>query len=155
MEIEELLSYCQITAIHNRLLPDAQALYRKFCRQYSKKFYTPLPQVMELDSIHVIQSVYEDSLENMDLEDDEDVAAILERILMLEDPNYEAVSEEDLQDFIDEAEQEEEERVDTGLSLHKALLKKEAPKAPAQAPKELPKNGGINLSYLSESKNEG
>lgn len=163
MDIEEIISFCQATGIHNRFYPDAAALYRKFCRIYSKTFHTPLFEVEKLDAIHVVQAVTEDRLEGFDLEDDTHVMQLLERILVIRDPNYIAEAEEDLKDWIEEAEADEEERVKNNISLTKALkptykdpfVRAAVKAAEEKVKKELPKQGGINLSYLDESDNEG
>lgn len=50
----------QILALDAVENPDFDAFYRRTCRWYSEKFSTPLPQVMDLDPIHVFQTYYEE-----------------------------------------------------------------------------------------------
>jgi hypothetical protein len=50
----------QILALDAVENPDFDAFYRRITRWYSEKFSTPLPEVMDLDPIHVFQTYYEE-----------------------------------------------------------------------------------------------
>lgn len=49
--------------------PTPEFKWRQICRYYSKNFHTPLDRVYELDPFDVAQAVYEDSYEEMELND--------------------------------------------------------------------------------------
>lgn len=50
----------QILALDAVENPDFDAFYRRICRWYSEKFSTALPEVINLDPIHVFQTYYEE-----------------------------------------------------------------------------------------------
>lgn len=154
MDYTDILEYCQAIALANKLEPDDAAIYRKFCRAYSKKFSTPLPEVLKLDAEHVMLTMFEDELEGVDLENVEKVESLLDILYGMADPEYEGKKKEELDDFMEDAMEEERERLAEKKTVVQHLSKKK--KTPEkEKPKELPKAGGINLQYLEESENEG
>lgn len=148
INFKDLLDACQALALSAKLEPNEEAVWRSICRSYSKKFNTPLHVVLTLDPEHVILNHYEEQLEDIDAE--EQAEQLLDIIYGLEDPEYEQQKREELDSFIKEAEEQEKERIKAGRPIHKAL-KDELPKF--DKPKELPKSGGINLSYLESEEN--
>lgn len=149
MNFRDIVEVAWAEAFASKLDGDEAAMYRGICRIYSKTFHTPLHVVEnELDPLYVVRSVYEDQLDSSKLDDVETVQKMLEMIYSLEDPNYEVEQEGDLKEFMEEAEQEESERVKSGTKLFKHLSAKK--KESTEPAKELPKSGGINLAYLDE-----
>lgn len=61
----------QILALDSVENPDYDAFYRRTCRWYSEKFSTPLPDVMALDTVHVLQTYYEERFTTSYVPDDE------------------------------------------------------------------------------------
>jgi uncharacterized protein (DUF885 family) len=59
----------QIQAAEAILDPDEASYYRKICRWYSTKFHTPLMQVYQLSTDHVLTNYYESIMENMSYND--------------------------------------------------------------------------------------
>lgn len=156
MELSEMIEWCNAKALESKLLPDEDSFYRSLCRKYSKRFHTALPSVEALDPMHVILAVYEDQMEDIDLEDVEALNKLMDIIMTKIDPEYEGQKAAELDEFMEAAQEEEEQRLEDNTPLLKALSKKKPKTAPraTQAPKELPKQGGLNLSYLADSENE-
>lgn len=158
-DFKALADYCQAQALSDKLRPGDEAVWRQFCRKYSRIFHTPLHVVELLDPAKVILAIYEDQLEEVDV--DENMEAILDLIYSLEDPDYFKEKRDDLKQFIKDAEKEEEIRQEIGKPIHRLLaeedsvsLKKSTPeKAPAPLNKNLPQGGGINLAYLEKEEN--
>lgn len=145
IHISDIIELCQVEAIADKLLPTSASRWRKLCREYSSMFHTPYKDVLEMDPEFVILSVYEKELDDIDINDK--LEDLMERVYTIEDPDYEVAKEKDLVDFIKDAEEEEAERVKENRPVFgkkKALLNKEEPT------KEQPKGGFIDLSYLSK-----
>lgn len=163
IDFKDLLEYCQAEAIASRVSPTEDSVWRNLCRQYSKKFHTPLSLVLEMDPEHVILNVYEDQAEEMELEDYQKLEHVLDIIKGIEDPNYEAAKAAEQDEFDRQAELEEEERIKSGKAVHPALQRKlneklaaDKAKAEGKEPEpEKPKQGFIDLSYLSKGDSEG
>jgi hypothetical protein len=158
IEYSEILSWAHAQAILNTLESSEVAVHRQICREYSKKFHTPLHLVLQMDPHDVILAYYEDLLENFDKDEPKHMEYILDTIYTLEDPNYSTEKGNELQEFIDKAEQEEEERVAAGRPIHKAMkkqvtLKHDSEKPDPALPKR-PTGGSINLSYLSKEEED-
>lgn len=158
IEFKDLADYCQALALANKLHPTDEAIYRSFCRQYSRSFHTPLHQVLDLDPIVVMTAIYEDQLEEISLDDN--MEQIMDLIYQLEDPEYAQQKRDELKQFIKDSEEEEEERIEMGKPIHRALadenevsLKKDTSEVPPTPNKKLPQGGGINLSYLEREEN--
>lgn len=152
MDFSDLLDYTQAQAIVNTLENTELAVWRRKCRTYSQKFSTSLHLCLNgtIPAEEILLAVFEDQLESF--EEEKDLDNLLDTIYSMEDPDYERQKKEDLEEFIEKAEKEEDERLAAGRPIHKGL-KGEATiptqEIPGeQKPKELPKSGGINLSYL-------
>ena len=147
---QEILNACQIEALDSTLNPTEDYVYRKMCRAYSMKFNTPLLEVYKMDLEHIAQNLLELKHEDVDVEDSID--SIIELINKIEDPNYQANEDKEMDEFVKASEELEEERLKQGLkpgSIKKSLLKKEEEK-----PKIQPQGGSINLSYLEDMEKE-
>lgn len=150
LEFKELLDYCQVEAINNKAGPTEDSVWRSIARTYSKLFNTPLHVVLnDLVPEEVILNVYEYQLDNLDINKFENLQELYEIVCKIEDPNYETKVEEELDEFVEQAEREEEERVKYGKSIpgvsKKTLLGKKEPET-----EKLPTQGSINLEYLAK-----
>jgi hypothetical protein len=156
MSLKELIDTCKAEAIAYKLYPNALSEWRWFCRQYSKLFNTALHIVETMDPEHVILHIYEEQLEEVDAV--EHIDELMRKIYAIEDPEFEKLQEDDLQNFVKMAEEEEKERLASGRPVHKqeldepSLLPKSVPKP--KTFKELPKEGFLNLSHLENSDDE-
>jgi hypothetical protein len=159
MDFKELTEYCQALALASKLSPDEAAVWRYMCRTYSRKFSTPLAQVIEMDPEHVILNVYEDQMDELDTE--ENLEKFLDIVYGLEDPEYEAQKRSELDEFISKAEAEEQERVKKKKPIHPALRfesevsTKNTSENEEVLPPNTPQGGSINLSYLAKEETEG
>lgn len=147
MGLQELIDSCQAMALVHKFEPDEISVYRSYCRKYSKTFHTPLHQVLKMDPEHVILSVYEDRLSEVDIE--ENTEELLDMINSLADPEYEKQQKEEIDRFVEQVEEEEKQRIAKGKPIHPALKDENE-----TAIKSLPKSGGINLSYLEDDDNK-
>jgi len=153
IDFSELLEYCRIEAIASKMAPTEDSIYRSICRDYSEMFHTPLHQVLEMDPMHVVLNVYEKQAEGMDIEDYQKLELIMDTILGIEDPNYEAKKSKEQEEFDRQAELEEEERIKAGRPVYQAK-KKTLPANENPADKKLPTGGSINLDYLAKQDRE-
>lgn len=159
IDLQELLYYCQAEAIANKMNPNEASVYRSICRSYSEKFHTPLTLVMELDPEHVILNVYESQAEDMKIDDYQRLESIMDTLLMMEDPNYEAKKKDKQAEYDRQAELEEEERIKSGKAVHPSLqkdLNRKKISGNSEEPEEKkPTGGSVNLDYLSRQDSEG
>jgi len=154
IDFSELLEYCRIEAIASKMAPTEDSIYRSICRDYSEMFHTPLHMVLEMDPLHVVLNVYEKQAEGMDTTDYQKLELIMDTIMGIEDPNYEAKKSKEQEEFDRKAELEEEERIKAGKPIYQP--KKKTLSKNEEAPdKKLPKGGLINLDYLSKQDSEG
>lgn len=148
----DLLEYVQAVAIAEKVHPTDEGLWRYICRNYSKKFNTPLHEVIKMDPEFVMLHYYEDQVDAIDTEDD--LERILDIIYTLEDPEYERQKEKDVEDFIKESEEQEEERIKAGKPIHPAMKNDSIEKAllgkETKVEEKQPLGGQIDLSYLEE-----
>lgn len=152
VQFKDLLDYCQAEAIANKLSPTEASMYRAICRTYSRLFHTPLAQVQAMDPEHVILEVYEDQLESLDEDKYENLEKMLDTILAIEDPEYERVKNEKLDEDIAKYEAEEEERVRLNKPIHPSLGKPGPLDAVLPSP-DAPKSGKVDLSHLDDEDN--
>lgn len=153
IDFKELLEYCQVEAISSKVSPTEESVWRSLCRDYSIKFHTPLMDVLLLDPEHVVLNVYELQAETMDTDDYQRLERIMDTLLGIEDPNYEAKKNKEQEEFDRQAELEEEERIKSGRPVYqpkkKTLLKNDE-----VTQKKLPTGGMVNLDYLSKQDSE-
>jgi PBP1b-binding outer membrane lipoprotein LpoB len=131
--IDQLLIYCKLKAIDDRLNPTTETILKSFQRAYSKRFNTPLPQVEALDPEIVLQAIFDDKYEEMDLV--EDIEEILTDIYRIENPDYDKQQQEGIKAFSKLVEEREKKR------LKSALTKAETKKS-----------GGVDFSKLKNEK---
>ena len=154
VHIGEIIELARVEAIAYKLHPTAASIWRNFCRDYSKVFHTSLTEVLEMSPEFVISQVLEERLDDANavgrLEE------LMERIYLAEDPNYESHKEKDLQSWIKDVEEEENDRLKTGAPVWKKKPtyppKKEEKKE--ETAKELPKEGFVNFDYLNKADKE-
>lgn len=150
-DFADLLNYCKAQAILNTLEATEESVWRSMCREYSRAFYTPLHLVLQMDMEEVMLAVFENQLAEYD--SDKDLEALLDKIYVLENPAYEKQKQEELEEFIDKAEMEEQERLKSGKPIHPTLrgetTLKNTPEN-GEPPKEnKPTGGSVNLAYLA------
>lgn len=150
MSFKEVIEACKAIAIDKALTPDEETVYRSICRSYSKKFHVPLPEVFKMDPVEVVTTEFESQLDELDMEKNGD--AILEQIYTLEDPEYQSKKEEEVKEFMADAEEKEEERLREGRPIHPELRKEfEETKLPdSPAPEKKPKSGSLSFSQLKD-----
>ena len=145
--LNDLVDFCRAEALSGKFYPTEVSDWRWFCREYSKSFHTPLHIVMtELDPEHVILCVLEEGLDAKRLTKREDFDKIVEELRRLEDPDYDANRVKEIEDWSAGIEEWESNRQATGAPLPKKGANN-APDAPVKT--QMPKEGGINLQYLS------
>lgn len=145
MDFYSVIELEHLKAIQAALEPSLDSIWRLKCRAYSQKFFTPLHVVMnELDPIMVLQALYEDQYHPSAI--GEEMDAILERLYTIKDPNYNAMSTEDLEDFVDAVLNKEIARLAKKNKTPEAKIPFEPskPKAP-----EKPKSGGMKFNDLA------
>lgn len=145
LSLKDIVDLCKAQAIANAFSADESAMWRWFCRSYSKAFHTPLAQVLEMDPEHVVLHFYEDKFDQTDVE--EELESLLDQLDELENPDYDRNKQKELKDFIKKAEAEERARVAAGKPIHPAMLKD---RGGLQLAPEMPTSGSINLSYLEQ-----
>lgn len=143
LHLSEIIEFCQVESVANKLSPNYASRWRSICRSYSKLFSTPYHEVLKMDAEFVILAVFEEELDEINPIDK--VHELMDRVFAIEDPDYQASQERDLQDFIKDAEEEEEARIKQGKPVYVPPKKKSKEKS-----KELPKEGFIDLSYLEK-----
>ena len=148
--LSEVIEMASVEAIAHKLHPTAASTWRNFCRYYSKIFHTPYHEALKMSPEFVISAVLEERLDEVIVLDK--MEELMDRIYVAEDPNYESHKEKDLQSWIKDVEEEESLRLKEGKPVNTKKMK--YPPKKEEAPKELPKEGFVNLAYLSDDKNE-
>lgn len=148
---QDLLTACQAEAIDSVLNPTEEYIYRKMCRSYSIKFNTPLHEVYKLGISHIARNIFETMYEDIDLE--EDIEQLLMTIKKIENPNYSAEDDEELDDFVKKIEEQEKQKKKNPPKKKTIIKTLETQKVK----KDELKSGSINLGYLEslESEEEG
>lgn len=147
--LNDIIDFCRAEALAGKLFPSEVSDWRWFCREYSKTFHTPLHVVMnEMDPEHVILCVLEEGLDNRRLSVRADFDKIVEELRRLEDPDYDANRLKEIEDWSEGIEEWEDHRVATGAPLPKKGKNNAPPQTPTKT--QMPKEGGINLAYLSK-----
>ena len=153
MDFKDLLDYCRAEAISNTLANSEVAVWRSLCRNYSKKFSTPLHLCLDgtIPAEDILLAEFEDQLDDFD--EDKHLDAIMETINRLEDPNYDEILNKELEEFMTKVAEEERERIRLGKPIHKAMqketdLENTSEKQVEETPKQ--SKGYVNLAYLQE-----
>ena len=147
MEFQDFTDYCQAAALAYKLVPDSTSYWRKVCREYSRKFNTPLHEVYLLDPEMVLTTYYEDQLDSVDL--DERTEDLLDAVYGMLDPEYEKQKRIELDNFIEQAKLEEKERIAKGKPIHPGMKNETTLQSIPDQPAK-PKQGMIDLSYLEK-----
>ena len=162
ISLQEMLDACQAEAISNRLIPTYASTWRTICRVYAAISNTPLHLVDSLDPEFVLMHYFEHELEKADL--DEQFEVIMDRLYLIEDPNYENEKKQELEDFIVAAEEEERQRLIAKKPIHKAMTdqnpifadtEEDEPEEVAIPKPKLKESGFLDLSYLEAGDSEG
>lgn len=95
---DKIFEHCEIRAIQDAVDPTNDSIYKIKCRDYSKIFFTPLHEVMKLDPVFVISTLYEEKYRPIEIESELD--NILEKLYTIKDPTYTKISKEDLEDLM-------------------------------------------------------
>lgn len=150
MDFYSIIELEHLKAIYAALEPTLDSIWRLKCRAYSQRFFTPLHVVMnDLDPVMVLQALYEDQYHPSQIP--EEMNDILEKLYTIRDPNYTAMSPQDIEDLVDAVLNKEiarfnkQKKVETklpGLPPQKSLLEKK------QEPK--PKSGGLQFDSVVE-----
>src|ERR1017187_307806 len=150
IHIGEIIELARVEAIAFKLRPTPASLWRNLCREYSKKFHTKLDEVLEMSPEFVISHVMEERFTDVNV--DENLEELMEPIYMAEDPNYESNKEKDVQSWIGGIQAEENQRQKAGkpINMKKASYKNKAKQEVVpEVPKDLPKEGFVNFSYIN------
>lgn len=145
--LNDIIDFCRAEALAGKLYPSEVSDWRWFCREYSKTFHTPLHLVLEMDPEHVVLCVLEEGLDGKRLRNEKDVESIIDELRRLEDPDYE--SSKRMDDWAAGIEEWDDAREAAGLPVPKTNATVAHPE-PSLQPKEMPKEGGINLAYLAK-----
>ena len=152
IHLMDLIESCSAQALSTKLLVTEASEWRSLCRKYSEKFHTPLHLVIDMDPEFVILNLYESNLEDVDVS--ESLEDLRDRVMHLEDPNYDAAKEKELAEFIKQAEEEEAERIKSGRPIRKSKKTDEASLPGGPSEKKPPTQGYLNLSYLEDMDRE-
>jgi len=152
MSFRELLETSQSIAISNRLLPDEQAIWNKYCREFSKRFNTSLTEVHKLSPEFVLTELFSDYLADWDVEDK--LEDIFDMIGSLKDPGYDAAKEKAIRDELKKLEEDERLRLEENRPVHDSLVVKKFGDKPKEEKVELPKSGGINSELIRRLQND-
>lgn len=159
VQFDDLLKLCKAEAAENLLYPTEVTVFNSLCREFSKRFNTPLPQVLELDPEFVMRHVFEDDYsKNTDLSKYEDLEWLNERVGEMLDPDFHKKKEVEIIDFMKQAVRDDQERVKLGKPIHPAMKEHvnplDSPKKSSEMEKpkvELPAHGGVNFDYLGKN----
>lgn len=147
----ELLEYCKAVALKNLLVPTEDSVWKSICRAYSKTFFVPLPEVLNLDPEHVILMVLEDRYEHVDVV--QHIESLLEQIYILEDPAYRKQQSEDMDAFAKVAEQLEQKRINKNNNIDAANKKTLSGNADQEP--EKPTGGSVDFSGVNDGEKPG
>jgi hypothetical protein len=149
LNVYDLMNLAEAKAILGKLSPDEHTTWRTIERNYSKIFFTPLHEVHKLDPEFVLLSLYENNIQDKNLDEDSELNDLLTRLNKLTNPDFDAAFEADEEEYNRQAVKEEENK------QAKKAAKKAAKVRKNSKPECLPKSGGINLEYLAQDeKNE-
>lgn len=100
MDFYKILEYCELKAIQSAVSPTTDSIWRLQCRKYSKEYFTPLHEVVKLDPLFVLQALYEEKYRPNEIESE--LEGILENLYTIQDPNYTKISNEDMEELVDQ-----------------------------------------------------
>ena len=153
LNFRDLLDTCKAEAIANTLVTTEVSVWREMCRTYSKTFHTPLHLVLNMAPEEVALAVFEEQLNDFD--DEKHLETILDQIYTLEDPEYEDEKESQVDEFIEQARKDEEERLRLGKPIHRAMKNEDVLPGIAEPPIAPEKSSGfLNLAYLAKEEED-
>ena len=153
MNFNELMESAQAIALESKLRPDELATWNLTCREFSKRFHTPLLEVHKLDPMFVMTELYSDQLADWDSE--ERIDDLTDLLGSLTDPEYDVKKERTFREEMRRIMEDEEERVKSGRAVHESLEPKSFGEKPKdEAPNKLPASGGINMDLIKQLQNE-
>lgn len=148
---KDILDSAHTQAIHDKMIPSDDSLWRKFAREYSKNFSTPLHLVLDMDPEFVMLQLYEQRYDDLDMDEPENIEFLNRVLRMIKDPSYVQEEEEELEDFVTMAEEQEKERLAKGKPIHPGMKVRnnlEALETQLPIPADLPKQGFVDFSKL-------
>lgn len=152
-DLQSVADMSQAEALAEKLRPTNDGMWRSICRSFSQKFSTPLKEVLSMDPEFIFQHHYESELEDVDTEENFD--EIQRMIRMIKDPAYVQEEEEELEDFIEEMERQESERIKARKPIHPGMKAEGGlPETKLPEPAKLstePKQGFVDFSKLNQS----
>lgn len=141
-----LFELAQLRAISNAIEPTIESIWAMKCREYSQAFYTPLHVVVnELDPMFVLQSLYETHYTPASV--DEELEEILEKLYKIENPLYEKISKEEMENLVDQVLNKELKRLGKKKEISKKI---ELPKKEV----EQPKSGFMKFDELEKQESQ-
>ena len=157
MSLFDLIDSIKSPALANRLYQNEAAYWRKICRQYSKAFSVSLQEVYNMDPEKVCLDLFEDQLQELDL--DENLNDIEDLLNSLKDPNYNIEKERKMREEMAKIVEEEERRLAAHEPIHPSLKGQKTHQnrvnsGTQKGNQELPKSGGINMDVINRLANE-
>ena len=160
MDLRDIYDSAKAQAILNTLESNEISVWRSICRHYSSKFSTPLHLCLDgtISPEEILLAVLEDQLGGFD--EEKDLENILDQIYSMLDPDYEHGKDNEVKDFIKQAEEQEKERLRLGKPIHKSMrsepsldqVDKLSKKNTSE--KSLPSSGSVDFSHLQEADDE-
>lgn len=152
MSFRDLIDTSAAIALSEKLYPTEEAVWDRYCRDYSIKFSTPLMEVRQLDVLFVMTQVNCDNLSAF--EPEENMEKLWEMIGQLKDVNYDAKKEAAIREEMRQIEEREEKRLKEGKAIHSSLEKDKRVIAKDPIPKDMPRSGGINMGLINKLNNQ-
>ena len=153
MSFRDLIDTAQSIAISEKLVPDETAVWERYCREFSTRFSTPLMEVRSMDPLFVLCQVNCDNLSDFDVE--ERLDDLKDLLGSLSDKDYDIKKERLFREEMRKIEEEEALRLEEGRAVHPSLEKDKRVIAKDQPkPKEMPKQGGINMGLINQLNNQ-
>lgn len=146
--LSELIDTCKSEAIFSKFSPTEASSWRWFCREYCKLFHTSLHIVQSLSPEFIILNVFEEHFDSKSASKDEDFLFLKEQFKILKDPNYNINEEKAFDDFVANMERFESRRLKENGKIP-APKRKNNKESTEKIVKEMPKEGFIDLSYLT------
>jgi CheY-like chemotaxis protein len=133
-----------IFALNSSFERDETYHYRWVCREYSKRFHTPLNEVYDLPIVHVAQNVYEDILQDNDPEE------LLEKAYSVVYPDSEDEIEEYINEILEEEKAKQEVKAASLGQNDQSLPKVESSQPKSSLPSSSAKTVNYDLEEIIE-----
>lgn len=153
MSFRDLIDTATAIALADKLHPTEEAVWARYCREFSIRFSTPLVEVRAMDPLFVITEVNAENLS--DFNPEEQLDALLDMLGSLQDPNYDAKREQSIREELRELAEQDQLRREEGRAIHPSLEKdKRVIVKEEHKPTELPKAGGLNMEAIRRLNNQ-